>query len=635
MNYWEIEQGKLVWFVKDNIYHQDHLEMSGENVSIIVRYGLIKNKDNDAELTMSHTIAYPMLRTHPNDTHASSYMSYSLFGDFLLDGTKVKEKPIRFEFDGVLTVVSCYKNIEITRHVYPSYEDSKVWVRFVFRNNGTETVRLSSNGLNKKEYGRGVKGVYDFFVQIPAFDVELKDGEYFGTDLCYSGAINGQLQANVGAMEDLYKRRAFLNKTRQQLVLKTDDNVLDTAFAFAKIRACESIFNTGCGHLHSPGGGTYYAAVWTNDQLEYASPFFPFTGDTRAKSASINAYGLFLPFMGSDYHPIPSSIISEGLDYWEGAGDRGDASMYLHGVSRFLLANGDATLAEEFFSSIEWCVEYISRKMNSEGVIESDSDELEGRFETGEANLCTICLAYDGLRVSAALARELDKEDRAIYYETMASKLRISIESYFGGEVEGFDTYRYYKGNDVLRAWIAVPLTVGIFDRAEGTVDALLSERLWGENGLSTQAGKETFWDRSTLYALRGIFMAGKSEAAYDALKKYTRKRLLGEHVPYPVEAYPEGGQRHLSAESALYGRIIIEGLLGLVPTGFRSFALTPSLPSALPVIELKHIRSFRNNFDIVVRRNQGTYHITVTQMDGLSQTSIISEGEQADFILL
>ena len=41
----------------------------------------------------------------------------------------------------------------------------------------------------------------------------------------------------------------------------------------------------------------------------------------------------------------------------------------------------------------------------------------------------------------------------------------------------------------------------------------LFSPRLWSENGLLTQAGSQTFWDRSTLYALRGAFMAVQFEA--------------------------------------------------------------------------------------------------------------------------
>ena len=54
-----------------------------------------------------------------------------------------------------------------------------------------------------------------------------------------------------------------------------------------------------------------------------------------------------------------------------------------------------------------------------------------------------------------------------------ASTLRKNMESCFGAKVEGFDTYAYYKGNDILRSWICIPLTVGIDERAEGTIQAL------------------------------------------------------------------------------------------------------------------------------------------------------------------
>ena len=31
--------------------------------------------------------------------------------------------------------------------------------------------------------------------------------------------------------------------------------------------------------------------------------------------------------MNDEFKPIPSSIIAEGLDFWNGAGDRGDMAM--------------------------------------------------------------------------------------------------------------------------------------------------------------------------------------------------------------------------------------------------------------------------------------------------------------------
>lgn len=170
-------------------------------------------------------------------------------------------------------------------------------------------------------------------------------------------------------------------------------------------------------------------------------------------------------------------------------------------------------------------------------------------------------------------------------------------------EVEGFDTYAYYKGNDVLRAWICIPLTVGINERAKGTIDALFSPRLWTDNGLLTAAGSKTFWDRSTLYALRGVFMAGEVEKAMKFMKHYSTTRLLGAHVPYAVEAWPEGGQRHLSTESALYGRIITEGMLGIRPTGLHSFSMTPRLPQEWDRMALRHIKAFASDFDIELER--------------------------------
>ena len=78
-------------------------------------------------------------------------------------------------------------------------------------------------------------------------------------------------------------------------------------------------------------------------------------------------------------------------------------------------------------------------------------------------------------------------------YRKQAVQLRQNMDSYFAAEVEGFDTYAYYKGNDVLRAWICIPLTVGINERAKGTIDALFSPRLWTDNGLLTAAGSKTF----------------------------------------------------------------------------------------------------------------------------------------------
>ena len=48
-----------------------------------------------------------------------------------------------------------------------------------------------------------------------------------------------------------------------------------------------------------------------------------------------------------------------------------------------------------------------------------------------------------------------------------------------GANVKGYETYRYYEGNDILRSWICMPLIVGIYDRAAATIDALFRSDLY------------------------------------------------------------------------------------------------------------------------------------------------------------
>lgn len=210
--------------------------------------------------------------------------------------------------------------------------------------------------------------------------------------------------------------------------------------------------------------------------------------------------------------------------------------------------------------------------------------------------------------VSASyLAKELGLgQKKATSYLQQSKSLRKAIDQYFHAHIHGFDTYQYYEGNDKLRSWICMPLVAGINERAKGTIEALFSSRLWTDNGLLTQEGDKTFWDRSTLYALRGTLMAGETEQALNFLTKYSHTRLLGEHVPYAIEAWPEGSQRHLAAESSLYARIYTEGLFGIRPTGLKSFSVSARLPESWNQMELKNICICNSKFDLKVFRQSG-----------------------------
>lgn len=615
------DDGSVKWNVMgtSSLPHYDHIEMSGFMVSCIISYGV----DQNGALRLYRHVVYPMLRKIPNNTHGS--LSHN-FEKSVSVKIKINGKEINTEYPHTISIKGCVEiksksdqGIEITRKIIPSVNYSAAIEKVTIKNTSDKSISvdaLSPGYEFKTPHRKGVEGTYVLNAKLAD-----KNGEYLSGKDCIissqlepgssnsyylvfsASKLDEEIQFN--AINEELERENLIKELWDSLVLETPDEILNTEFNHAKLRSCESIYKTKNGLMHGPGGGAFYAALWTNDQCEYMNPFFPFVGYEAGNNQSINCYELFMDYMDPDYvRPLVSSIVAEGTDFWNGAGDRGDAAMYAYGATRFCLAYGNKKTAEKLWPGIEWCIEYSKRKINQDGVVESDSDELENRFESGKANLFTSCILYDALLSASMLAGELGKqEDLIVEYQKLAADLKVAIENYFGANVEGYDTYRYYKENKVLRAWICIPLVMGIYDRAEATIEALFSERLWTENGLSTQAGKITFWDRSTLYALRGVFNAGKPDLALKYLTDYSRQRLLGEHVPYPVEAYPEGNQRHLSAESALYTRIFMEGLFGIRPKGFRSFSLKPQLPENWNHAALKAIKAFESSFDLEVTK--------------------------------
>ncbi len=113
-----------------------------------------------------------------------------------------------------------------------------------------------------------------------------------------------------------------MEQLQEKLVLKTPNDTINRMFAFAKIRAGESIYDTKQGLMHGPGGGEYYAAIWANDQAEYINPLFAYLGYAPGIESARNSFRLFASYINPAFNPIPSSIIAEGAGYWNGAGDR-------------------------------------------------------------------------------------------------------------------------------------------------------------------------------------------------------------------------------------------------------------------------------------------------------------------------
>lgn len=617
---WKIESdGSIKWEIGNDIPHYDHIEMSGEMVSTVLRYGV----NADGSFRLERSLIWPMLRTIPNNTHASLMQRYAIdFPSHLtVNGrTLQNEKVQSVSLNGTLVVVSEYSSpvpVIMTHTVFPSTTRAMICERYLLRNNSGKPVTITVPELKsifRTDEKIGVEGSYTIETGILNSGVyNLAPAQELHFETYIQAYSKNQTPVVPDIDQELNSRLAFIQQMWSNLVFESPDEQINKMFAFAKIRASESIYRTSGGLMHGPGGESYYAAIWANDQAEYVGPFFPYLGYKTGNEASLNAYRHFARFMNEEYKPIPSSIIAEGKDIWDGAGDRGDAAMIAYGAARYALVRGDKAEAENLWPLIEWCLKYCRRKLNSEGVVTSDSDELEGRFPSGKANLCTSTLYYDALLSASYLGKDLKKPASLIAtYLKQAQLLHKAINSFFGATIDGYETYRYYDGNTMLRSWICMPLVVGIHERSAGTIDALFSPKLWTKDGLLTQAGSETFWDRSTLYALRGVFAAGETEKAVNYLSYYAHQRLLGDHVPYAIEAWPEGSQRHLSAESGLFCRIVTEGIFGIRPTGLHTFTITPRLPKSWPGMSLKKIHAFNSDFDISIKREKDKLHVVI-----------------------
>ena len=645
---WAIQpNGSITWQTNENLPHSDHIEMSGEKVSLWLDYRV----DTAGITRIIRKVVFPTFRMLPDETR--SHITYTFQDNELpqiyINNSLLKTDISKREQKGSYAFVSKSINhkgimrimatagksdeVKIERSFFPSVDRPLAIEKFVFTNTGTKPVTVLMEKLNRSvttDTSRSKSSPHTVVMKtINEGSRTLESGQSTVYAICYFATDYPEMSFPIDQVIEDQKRAKRIGEILSPLQLETPDTILNTAFAFAKIRATESIFKTKRGYLHGPGGLEYYAAIWANDQAEYINPYFAFSGDSIGILSAMNSYRLFGTYMSAGGGAGPGAGVAEGGAVWNGGGDRGDQAMIAYGASRFALTYGKADSAKVLWPLITWCLEYSRKHINDQGVVESQSDELEGRFPSGKANLSTNCLYYDALVSAALLAKQLHLPQHQIdEYTSQANRLKLNIEKYFGANVAGFDTYKYYETNNTLRAWISMPLAMGIYNRSKGTIDALFSPQLWTADGLATEAGKETFWDRSTLYGLRGVLQAGATDKAMEFLHYYSRRRLLGEHVPYPVEAYPEGSQRHLSAESGLYCRVFIEGLFGMRPTGFNTFNCTPRLPKKWEQMKLRNIKAFDTVFDLQVGRlKNGRIRITVLEAKG-SHTYTIKNGE-------
>jgi len=518
--------------------------------------------------------------------------------------------PSKTGFDGRLTLTYPETGgMVATRTIYPSMTMALVIDEWRLRNTSDKPVKVEvkADRIEKRE---GEKVVMVWQSQAVEETTVKPGGE-----IAFSTSVHARLTDDPDLTFDVAAERAGRQAVADAAWkgpgrLETPDRDLDIAYALQKFHVLETPIETHKGVITHNGSLTYSPGIWANDPVEYSSPLFPFFGDPELNKASMNMYRIWLEYcreQGID--PFPGSFEHAALKLCQRW--RGDDAMVLYGLSKFLLFQGDRAAAEEMWPLIEFSAKSVLKNTREDGIVASKTDEMEDRYPTGDANLSTSSLAYGGYRLAANLARSLNKPVAA-EFDQRADALRKAIDSFFGAEVEGFKTYRYFKENTVLRGWILLPLAMGITERQEATLDAMVSDKLWpsrmqGGDILAASDHPETEWGRETYYALRVMFKSGRTEQALDLTQRVVKAQIFGKRGPYPDEDAID-----MLCPGSLYPRVFTEGMFGIVPTGLATFECTPWLPKGWPRMALRDVRAFGKAWDIVVEREGDMQKTTV-----------------------
>ncbi len=629
--YWKITKRNSIVLdltKEKRLPHSDNIEMAGKNVAAIIYYDIDKNRN----VTLKRDVIFPQLRTYnkSNEPDWKKYRAYfrrtssdEVTPNITLDDKIIVPSQVDSIEIGGMLILHCtpVEGLKVTKTIYPSMEDRFVVEKWTLENIGTKTLQLKLPMSQFSQQEIGYKGQYVFTAFSPTYNtISLESKSNYEFPVYYGATLNEESNINFNYKKAYKERTDFLAQMQDKLQLITPDDTINTLFYFSKIRASESIFNSSMGLVHSPGGGNYYVGIWANDQVEYCGPFAPYLGYEVGNTAAYNAYNMFRKNIPKDDSHIPYAFEVDGNFPMKHL-DRGDAAMTAYGTAHYLLAKGDKKEAEVLWELVEWCLEFCHNHRNEAGAVKSESDEMEGRIPTGTANLSTSTLYYGGLKYGSYLAKALGKNQKAKLYQARLQEMERVIENYFGATMEGIETYKYFKENKYLRHWICLPLTMGITQRQEGTLQALF-EKLWTSNGILVELTPKTdlqtalFWDRATLYALRGGLKGGAMETVFPKLHNFSKKRLLGSHVPYVIEAYPENNMRHLSAESALYCRIYTEGLLGIEPMGWDKMKIAPDLPQDWNDLQVKNLMVGGVKMDIDIKRKGKKLQIQIQSGD-------------------
>jgi hypothetical protein len=326
--------------------------------------------------------------------------------------------PVSATFDGMLNFTYAEnKGILVSRTIYPSNTNALVIEEWQVKNQSDKAVKMSVSATRQVKYTDEEIVVIRTCTGMEPVSVAA------GEKLSFIVSIQGKgihAQDKVPDVAAEHEARVNLAKLAWQGPgrLETPDAALDLAFALQKFHILECPAETWKGIITHNGSLRYSPGIWANDPVEYSSPVFPFFGNDQLNNASLNMYRIWMDYCKEKgIRPFPGSFEYASLKLVQQ--QRGDDAMVLYGLSKFLLFLGDPKAAAEMWPLIEFSAQSVQGHLTKEGIIASETDEMEGRYPTGDANLSTSSLAYAGYRQAAHLAHDLGKKSVEIDFNNV------------------------------------------------------------------------------------------------------------------------------------------------------------------------------------------------------------------------
>ena len=144
------EDGSITWNIRNDLPHSDHIEMSGKSVSVVLRYGV----DREGNFTLNKGMVWPLLRTVPNNTHASLMRrsAWNPLDAVLVNSRSLTEEKVEsISLNGILTVESrfnkgYYGQWKLIREYFPSTDQPALIEQYSLINTGKNSLHRGGEG---------------------------------------------------------------------------------------------------------------------------------------------------------------------------------------------------------------------------------------------------------------------------------------------------------------------------------------------------------------------------------------------------------------------------------------------------------------------------------------------------------